>query len=556
MRVIPVRYMPLAASLAGIVVFALLIPWIGTLAVVLCLVCLVLSAIGIWDMLQTKHSLRRNYPILANIRFMLEQVRPEIRQYFLESDNDGVPYNRTNRAVVYQRAKGQLDKRPFGTQLDVYAENFEWLTHSIAPVDVPSHDFRVKIGGPQCLQPYSASLLNISAMSFGSLSANAIRALNKGAKLGNFAHDTGEGSFSVHHREFGGDIIWEVASGYFGCRNPDGSFCAERFAAQASDPQIKMIEIKLSQGAKPGHGGVLPGAKVSPEIAAARGIPIGVDCISPACHPAFSTPIEMVQFMAELRRLSGGKPVGFKLCIGHPTEFMAICKAMQETGVFADFIVVDGSEGGTGAAPLEFTDHVGTPLREGLAFVHNCLVGMGLREHIRIGASGRIVTAFDMARALALGADWCNVARGFMFALGCVQSLSCHTDRCPTGVATQDRRRQQAIIVPDKAERVRRFHDSTLAALAELIAAAGIIHPGQLHRSRIMKRLSPVKVSSFAEIYPELSNGELLLGARDPYYADIWTRSEAHSFLPREPAPPQGHLVQMAANVPAIAAPV
>ncbi|HWG04488.1 MAG TPA: FMN-binding glutamate synthase family protein [Beijerinckiaceae bacterium] len=556
MRFIPARYVPLAASFVGIFVFAALVPWLGKLATVLCLLCLLLSAIGIWDMIQTKHSLRRNYPILANIRFMLEEIRPEIRQYFLESDTDGVPYNRSKRAVAYQRAKGQLDKRPFGTQLDVYAEDFEWLTHSMAPVEVPSHDFRVTIGGPQCLQPYSASLLNISAMSFGSLSANAIRALNKGAKLGGFAHDTGEGSFSIHHREFGGDTIWEIASGYFGCRNPDGSFCAERFEAQARDPQIKMIEIKLSQGAKPGHGGVLPGAKVSPEIAAARGIPVGIDCISPASHPAFSTPVEMMQFIGELRRLSGGKPVGFKLCIGLPNEFMAICKAMQETGILADFIVIDGSEGGTGAAPLEFTDHLGTPLREGLAFAHNCLVGMGLREHVKLGAGGRIITAFDMARVLALGADWCNVARGFMFALGCVQSLSCHTDRCPTGVATQDPVRQKALIVPDKAERVRRFHDSTLAALAELIAAAGISHPGQLRRSRIMKRLSPIKVASFADVYPELAKNEIILGSHDGYYADVWARSDANSFLPCEPAHSTGNVLQMAASAPAIAAPV
>src|SRR5215469_16932429 len=337
-----------------------------------------------------------------NIRFILEEIRPEIRQYFLESETDGTPFNRAKRSVVYQRAKGQLDKRPFGTQQDIYAGNFEWINHSIAPRPSDGHNFRVVVGGPGCHEPYSLSLLNISAMSFGALSANAIRALNKGAKMGGFAHDTGEGGLSAYHREFGGDIIWEIGSGYFGCRNEDGSFSPDHFAAMATTPQVKMIEIKLSQGAKPGHGGVLPGPKVSPEIAAARGVPMGVDCISPARHSAFATPIEMMHFIVQLRELSGGKPVGFKLCIGHPWEFMAICKAMLETRIRPDFIVVDGSEGGTGAAPLEFVDHVGTPLREGLVFVHNCLVGTGLRHGIRLGASGRVVTGFDMARLLSL----------------------------------------------------------------------------------------------------------------------------------------------------------
>src|SRR5579863_77226 len=356
------RYLALIIAFACAVAFGILLFW-SSLFLVPFLIAAALSAVGIWDMVQTKHSLRRNYPILANLRFLLETVRPEIRQYFLESDLDGAPFNRSKRAVVYQRAKSVLDKRPFGTQQDVYAGNFECINHSLAPKPPAAHDLRVTVGGPQCQQPYSMSLYNISAMSFGSLSANAIRALNKGAKLGNFAHDTGEGGFSRYHREFGGDIVWEIASGYFGCRDADGNFSPSRFAESARDPQIKMIEIKLSQGAKPGHGGVLPGAKVSAEIAAARGVPQGVDCISPACHPAFSTPLEMMHFIANLRELSGGKPVGFKLCIGHSWEFMAICKAMLETGIHADFVVVDGKEGGTGAAPLEFTDHVGTPMR-------------------------------------------------------------------------------------------------------------------------------------------------------------------------------------------------
>src|SRR5215470_4769432 len=431
------RFAALAASLVGSAVFAVLIPYSGVFIALFAL-CAILSAIGIWDLLQSKHSVRRNYPILANIRFGLEKIRPEIRQYFLESDTDGTPFNRSKRAIAYQRAKGALDKRPFGTQQNIYGDNFEWINHSIAPCPPTWHDFRVSVGYVECKQPYALSLFNISAMSFGALSANAIRALNKGAKLGGFAHDTGEGSISRYHREHGGDLIWELGSGYFGCRNDDGTFCAERFAAQAVSPHVKMIEIKLSQGAKPGHGGVLPGPKVSPEIAEARGVPVGVDCVSPARHQAFATPIELMRFIARLRELSGGKPVGFKLCIGHPWEFMGVCKAMLETGIRPDFIVIDGSEGGTGAAPLEFVDHVGTPLREGLVLAHNCLVGTGLRQSIRLGASGRVVTAFDIARLLALGADWCNAARGFMFALGCIQAQSCHTDRCPTGVSTQN----------------------------------------------------------------------------------------------------------------------
>ena len=526
------RYLAFVIAIIATFLFGWMIPLVGPWAVWLTLISGLLVLIGIWDLVQTKHSLRRNYPILANLRFLLEEVRPEIRQYFLESDLDGAPFNRSKRSIVYARAKGQLDKRPFGTQKDVYGHDFEWLSHSIAPAKPLDGDFRVNVGGPDCTQPYSISLFNISAMSFGSLSANAIRALNKGAAMGRFAHDTGEGSFSVHHRQ-GGDIIWEVASGYFGCRNEDGTFCAERFKATAAEPQIKMIEIKLSQGAKPGHGGVLPGAKVSAEIAAARGVAVGQDCISPASHSAFSTPLELMLFIAKLRELSGGKPVGFKLCIGLPSEFMAICKAMLETGITPDFIVIDGKEGGTGAAPLEFTDHLGTPLREGLTFAHNCLVGAGLRDRVRLGASGRIITAFDMVRVLALGADWCNAARGFMFALGCIQSLTCHTDHCPTGVATQDPLRQKALVVPDKAERVRRFHESTMEALADFIAAAGVTHPSEIARSQIMKRLGEAEVKSFADVYPELEPGALINGLVDDWYARHWAMAQAGSFRPK-----------------------
>ena len=376
-----------------------------------------LAVVGIHDVIQQRHSVLRNYPLTAHIRFILEEIRPEIRQYFLESEKDGTPFSRDKRAIVYQRAKRALDKRPFGTQNDVYASGFEWLDHSMAPRPVVKEPFRIVIGGADCEKPYSASIFNISAMSFGALSPNAIRALNGGAKKGNFAHDTGEGGYSPYHRENGGDIIWEIGSGYFSCRNDDGTFCADKFAANATQDQIKMVELKLSQGAKPGHGGVLPGAKVSAEIAHTRGVPVGVDCISPSQHSAFSNPMEMLQFVATMRRLSGGKPAGFKLCVGHPWEFLAICKAMLETSLYPDFIVVDGKEGGTGAAPLEFSDHLGMPLREGLNFVHNALVGINARGRIKLGASGKIISAFDVARVMALGADWCNSARGFMFAL-------------------------------------------------------------------------------------------------------------------------------------------
>ncbi len=494
------------------------------------LVAAALAGLGTRDILQKHHSILRNYPIAAHIRFLLEEMRPEIRQYFLESDTDGVPFNRSKRSIVYQRAKADLDKRPFGTQLDVYETGFEWINHSIAPATHHSEPLRITIGGPDCKHPYSASVFNISAMSFGALSANAIRALNKGAAIGGFAHDTGEGGYSQYHRENGGDIIWEIGSGYFGCRNPDGSFSAERFAAQAVDPQIKMIEIKLSQGAKPGHGGVLPGPKVSAEIAAARGVPQGVDCVSPASHPAFSTPMGLVQFIAQLRDLCGGKPVGFKLCIGHPTEFLGICKAMLEANVYPDFIVIDGSEGGTGAAPLEFLDHVGTPLRDGLVFAHNALVGLGIRDRIKIGASGKITSAFDMARVMALGADWCNSARGFMFAVGCIQSQSCHTDRCPVGVATQDKVRQLALVVPDKAARVAQFHKSTVTALSELIAAAGLHHPRDLRPHHVSRRLGPNEVATFAQVYRFLKPGEILGDTDHPGFAEAWQLARSDRF--------------------------
>jgi glutamate synthase domain-containing protein 2 len=490
-----------------------------------------LSLVGVRDVTQAKQSIRRNYPILAHLRFFLEYIRPEIRQYFLESDQEKVPYSRAQRSIVYQRAKNTLDKRPFGTLLDVYEPDYEWINHSMAPCDIASHDFRIAIGGKDCRQPYSASVFNISAMSYGALSPHAILALNEGARRGRFYHDTGEGSISRFHREPGGDLCWEVGSGYFGCRNPDGSFSAERFAENAAPAQVKMIEIKLSQGAKPGHGGVLPGAKVTREIAAARGVPIGVDCISPARHSAFDSPVGLLEFVAKLRELSGGKPTGFKFAIGHPWEWFGIAKAMLKTGILPDFIVVDGGEGGTGAAPLEFTDHVGAPLREALLLVHNTLVGVGLRGQIRIGASAKIVTGFDIARTCALGADWCNAARGFMFALGCIQAQTCHTGHCPTGVTTQDRGRYRALVVPDKAERVCNFHQNTLKALKEMLGAAGLTHPDQLGPEHIIRRVSSTEVRSLAALHHWVKPHALIDGVSDhPVFRVFWEAASADSF--------------------------
>ncbi|MGO9546392.1 MAG: FMN-binding glutamate synthase family protein [Rhodomicrobium sp.] len=530
------RYIVLTIAFAGMAAFAALVyrdPDISRYFVLPLAIFGFFSLLGLRDLIQKKHAILRNYPIAAHLRFILENIRPEMRQYFFESEKDGAPFPRDKRAIVYQRAKGVLDKRPFGTEYNVYESRYEWLHHSIAPKEPACEPFRISIGSPACSRPYAASVFNISAMSYGALSANAIRALNKGAKMGGFAHDTGEGGFSPYHEENGGDIVWEIGSGYFGCRNEDGTFSPERFADTATKPQIKMIEIKLSQGAKPGHGGVLPAAKVTREIARIRGVEAGRDCVSPARHTAFSTPIEMLHFIAELRELSGGKPTGFKFCVGHAWEFMAIVKAMLETGITPDFIVVDGAEGGTGAAPLEFMDHMGMPLRDGLTFVHSTLMGVNLRNKIKLGASGKITSAFDMARVMALGADWCNAARGFMFAVGCIQSQSCHTDRCPTGVATQDRLRQRALAVSDKSQRVASFHKETLKALAELIAAAGLEHPCELRPFHFMHRAAPDRVVTFAELFPFLNPGELLAGTDRPQYRDPWEVARADSFVPR-----------------------
>lgn len=490
-----------------------------------------LTALGIWDLVQPRHAIMRNYPIIGHMRWIFEGIRPEIRQYLIESDRDEEPFSRDKRSLIYQRAKGEEDKRPFGTRERVYEPGYAWLTHSIAGRHLEDSDFRVMIGGKDCKQPYNASLYNISAMSFGALSANAILALNHGAKGGNFAHDTGEGGISRYHRAGNGDIIYEIGTGYFGCRDAAGKFDPEKFAEQARDPQIKMVEVKLSQGAKPGHGGMLPAAKISPEIAEARGVPLDQDCISPPYHSEFSTPIGLCEFLGRLRELSDGKPVGFKFCVGHRREFMCIVRAMLETGIVPDFIVIDGKEGGTGAAPLEFANHIGMPLMEGLTFVHNTLRGAGLRDQIRLGASGKLVTAFDIARACALGADWCNSARGFMFAIGCIQAQACHTNRCPTGVATQDPLRQRALVPEDKTARVIRFHKNTLRAVADIVGAAGLSSPDDLKPHHFNMRLNSGETVTGDKAYPELPMGCLINNTcTNDEYSRRWAAASADQF--------------------------
>ena len=546
-RHFPVRYLTLLAAAIAALLGAFVWVAFGH-AAWLALLGVAGVAVGVHDLRQARHAVLRNYPVIGHLRFLLEWIRPEMRQYFIESDREAVPFSRQQRSLVYQRSKGEPDKRPFGTQMDVHQPGYEWINHSLQPTALPTHDFRVEIGageGSRCTQPYLASVFNISAMSFGSLSANAILALNAGAKLGGFAHDTGEGSISEYHRVHGGHLIWEIGSGYFGCRNEDGSFNEEAFELAARDEQVKMIELKLSQGAKPGHGGVLPGPKVTVEIAQARGVLPGIDCISPSSHSAFETPVQMLKFMDRLRVLSGGKPVGFKFCIGHPWEWFAIAKAMRQTDLLPDFIVVDGAEGGTGAAPLEFTDHVGAPLQEGLRLVHNTLVGLNLRHRVKVGCAGKIVSAFDIARAMALGADWCNSARGFMFALGCIQAQACHTGDCPTGVTTQDPLRQKALVVPTKAERVFRFHENTLEALKELLQAAGLAHPNEITPAHIVRRTSDHRVHLLAKLLPTLRPGELIAAERGdlPWPHQVfelyWGLATPHSFKPQATPPVQ-----------------
>jgi glutamate synthase domain-containing protein 2 len=486
-----------------------------------------LVAVGIADIMQTKHSLKHNFPLVGRMRWWAEWMRPKVYQYFIESDTDGAPYNRLSRNVIYQRAKKVNDTTPFGTQLNVYETGYEWLNHSISPLphEKVQHNPRVMVGGPDCKKPYSASILNVSAMSFGSLSKNAIMALNGGAKLGGFAHNTGEGGLSPYHLHPGGDVIWQIGTGYFGCRHSDGTFNYDAFAERAVLPNVKMIEIKLSQGAKPGHGGILPAAKVTDEIAKIRLVEKGKDVLSPPYHTAFKTPLQMLQFISKLRDLSGGKPVGFKLCIGQKSQFVAICKAVVKTNIMPDFITVDGGEGGTGAAPLEFTNSVGMPLRDALAFVYDCLHGFGIKKHIKIIASGKVHTGFDLVKNISLGADMCNSARAMMLSLGCIQALECNTNTCPTGVATQNPKLSAGLNVDDKKVRVANYHHETIKAAVELMGAAGIEHPDKLHRSHIYRRVSANQIQTYAEMYPYLLKGSLL----EPPYPQGWELNIMHS---------------------------
>ncbi len=456
---------------------------------------------GFYDIIQNKHTIRKNYPLVGRLRYLLESIRPEISQYFIESDLSGRPFNRRDRSIVYQRAKAVRQTVPFGTQLDTTEPGYEWVTHSLFTTHIEG-DLRVKVGSSQCKQPYDCSIMNISAMSYGSLSKNAVLALNGGAKLGNFAHNTGEGGISQYHKELGGDLIWQIGTGYFGCRNNDGTFSRELFQKNASIPNVKMIELKLSQGAKPGHGGILPGKKNTPEIAAIRNVTPGTDVLSPPRHSAFNDSKGLLEFIQDLRELCGGKPTGFKLCMGKKSEFEDICKQIKNTGVYPDFIVIDGTEGGTGAAPLEFSDRIGMPLYDALAFAYECMVKYDIKKEIKLIASGRVMTGFDVVKLLAMGADGVNSARAMMFALGCIQALACDSGKCPTGIATQQKPLMNGLDVDDKKVRVGNYHTNTIKAVKEILEACGLHNTDELDRSMIFRRVEENKVMTFDEIYP------------------------------------------------------
>ncbi|MEU4217241.1 FMN-binding glutamate synthase family protein [Actinoplanes sp. NPDC026623] len=521
--------------LLGLVVLVALMVWATVTVSLWWLVAVVvlgmLLLLGCFDLVQRRHSVLRNFPLLGHARFLLEKIRPEIQQYFIERNYDGRPFDRDVRTVVYERAKGIHGEQAFGTERDVNAVGYEYVVHSTAPQQAPEEQPRVRVGGPDCTQPYDMALLNVSAMSFGALSANALRALNRGAAAGGFAHDTGEGGLTEYHLEGGGDLIWELGSGYFGARTGNGDFDPDMFADKAAHPAVKCVSLKLSQGAKPGIGGVLPAAKVTREIAQARGVPEGEKCVSPAAHRVFRTPRELVLFLARMRELAGGKPVGFKLCLGSRRELLAICKAMRAESITPDFIVVDGSEGGTGAAPLEFEDHVGVPLTDGLIAVHNALVGTGLRDRIRIGAGGKVSTGIDVVKRIVQGADYTNAARAMMMAAGCIQAQMCHTNRCPVGVATQHPRRARALDVPDKSERVRRYQQATISQAQQLIAAMGLSGPHELTPAMLHRRIDHTTTRTYDELYDWLELGELLSEAPEDWAAD-WADADPDRFTP------------------------
>lgn len=498
--------------------------------VYLLIILVPLFILGVHDILQKKLNILRLYPVVGHLRFLLQAIRPQIQQYFIESNTDGKPFSREERELVYNRAKNLLDVLPFGTQRNVHESGFDSINHSMAPKEVDEAELRIIVGGPQCKKPYNASRLNISAMSFGAISKNAIRALNRGAKMGNFCHNTGEGGLSKYHLIEGGDLIWQLGTAYFGCRTKEGRFDAELFKSKANVDQVKMIEIKISQGAKPGHGGLLLAAKITPEIAEIRHVEMGKDVLSPPYHTEFSTPRGLLQFIVQLRELTDGKPIGFKFCVGKRSEFLGVCKAMLETGIYPDFITVDGAEGGTGAAPVEFVDFVGVPLDEGLVFVHNALVGVGLREHIRIIASGKVISSFDLICKLALGADMCNSARGMMFAIGCIQSRRCHNNLCPTGVATQKPDRVYALDIDDKAPRVKNFHHNTLKSFREVLGAAGLSKISELTPGYIYKVVSTSVIKHYDEIYEFLTPKQLLEGPIPADYQDAWEQAHPDKF--------------------------
>ncbi len=487
--------------------------------------------IGFYDLLQTKHTILRIYPVIAHFRYIFEKIRPEIQQYFVESNLSGRPFNREFRDLVYQRAKNQRDTRPFGTQFDVYRAGYEWINHSLAPIKITDRNPRIKFGNSACKKSYLASPFNISAMSYGALSKNAIMALNKGAKLGNFFHNTGEGGLSQYHLKYEADIVWQIGSGYFGCRNYNGTFNEELFIQKSQLDVVKMIEIKLSQGAKPGHGGILPAAKLTQEIAEIRHVTMGKDVVSPDTHSEFNTPITLLKFVDKLRKLSNGKPIGFKLCIGNKSEFLGICKSMLVTNIIPDFITVDGAEGGTGASPIEFTNSIGTPLNDAVVFINNALLGIGLRDDIKIIASAKIISAFHITRVLSLGADTINSARGMMLALGCIQSRSCNTDNCPTGIATQNPARYKALNIKSKSQRVANFHNKTIDALINLIAACGINDLNQLKPKYIYRRIGGTEIANYEELYPSLKPLCLVNHTNVPkQWQEIWSIASAEKW--------------------------